>query len=171
MSTLTNTTDHAYTVTVTWTGNRGTGTSAYREYDRAHEVSALGKPVLPGSSDPAFQGDRARYNPEEMLVASLSSCHMLWYLHLCSEAGIRVLEYVDCAEGVMQEARTGEGRFVEVVLQPDVLLAPGADRLRARALHEDAHRKCFIANSVNFLVRHDPLIRVAEGTPATACDG
>ena len=166
MSTLTNTTDHAYTVTVTWTGTRGNGTRAYREYARAHEVSALGKPGIPGSSDPAFQGDRTRYNPEELLVASLSSCHMLWYLHLCCDAGIRVLEYIDCAEGVMQEQRSGEGRFVEVILQPEIVLAPGADLARAHALHVDAHRKCFIANSVNFPVRHDPLMRVAQGAPA-----
>lgn len=162
MSTLTNTTDHAYTVTVRWTGNQGTGTSGYRAYSRAHEMSALSKPPIPGSSDPAFRGDPARYNPEELLVASLSSCHMLWYLHLCAEAGIVVLEYEDCAEGIMQEERTGEGRFVEVVLQPEVVLATGADRLRAAALHDDAHRKCFIANSVSFLVRHEPTVRVAE---------
>ena len=162
MSTLTNTTDHAYTVSVTWTGNRGTGTSGYRAYDRAHEISALRKPPIPGSSDPAFRGDPTRYNPEEMLVASLSTCHMLWYLHLCSDAGIRVLEYEDCAEGVMQSQPGGEGRFTEVVLQPDILIAAGDDRNKARALHEIAHRKCYIANSVNFPIRHEPLIRVAE---------
>ena len=151
--------DHVYVVTVTWTGNRGTGTSAYRQYARAHDVSALGKPTIPGSSDPAFQGDRTRYNPEELLVASLSSCHMLWYLHLCSAEGIAVQAYEDIAEGIMTERPGGGGAFVEVVLAPEITLNPGADVDRARALHVDAHQKCFIANSVSFPVRHEPVFR------------
>ena len=149
--------DHTYEVTVTWTGNTGTGTSSYRTYDRAHEVGAHGKPSIPGSSDPAFRGDRARYNPEEMLVASLSSCHMLWYLHLCSVEGILVQAYQDVAEGVMIEQADGGGRFSEVVLQPEITLAAGTDLARARALHATAHVRCFIANSVNFPVRHEPV--------------
>lgn len=149
--------DHTYTVTVTWTGNTGAGTASYRGYQRAHEVIVHGKPKIPASSDPAFRGDPARYNPEELLVASLSACHMLWYLHLCSDAGIVVQAYQDIAEGVMIEGIDGGGRFKEVVLQPEVTLAPGADLERARALHRDAHRKCFIANSVNFPVRHEPV--------------
>ncbi len=152
--------DHAYVVTVTWTGNRGTGTSGYRAYARAHDVVAPGKPPIPGSSDPAFQGDRLCYNPEEMLVASLSSCHMLWYLHLCSTEGIVVQAYEDIAEGVMTEQPDGSGTFVEVVLAPEVTLNPGADLDRARALHAEAHRKCFIANSVNFPVSHEPVFHV-----------
>jgi len=152
--------DHAYVVTVTWTGNRGTGTSSYRAYARAHDVVAPGKPPIPGSSDPAFQGDRLRYNPEEMLVASLSSCHMLWYLHLCSTEGIVVQAYEDIAEGVMTEQPDGSGTFVEVVLAPEVTLNSGADLDRARALHAEAHRKCLIANSVNFPVSHEPVFHV-----------
>jgi organic hydroperoxide reductase OsmC/OhrA len=149
--------DHAYSVTVTWAGNSGTGTSGYRAYERAHLVEVPGKAAILGSSDPAFRGDRARWNPEEMLVASLSTCHMLWYLHLCSAEGIVVLAYQDVAEGVMQEREDGGGRFAEVVLQPEITLAAGADLERARALHADAHAKCFIANSVNFPVRHEPV--------------
>lgn len=149
--------EHTYVVTIKWTGNRGTGTSGYRGYARAHDISAQGKPPIPASSDPAFQGDRTRYNPEELLVASLSSCHMLWYLHLCSAEGILVQAYEDIAEGVMAEHPDGSGAFVEVVLAPEITLSPGSDIERARALHADAHRKCFIANSVNFPVRHEPV--------------
>ena len=153
--------DHAYTVTITWTGDRGTGTSAYRAYDRRHEITALGKPAVPASSDPAFLGDARRYNPEELLVASLSSCHMLWYLHLCAVNGVAVTAYEDCAEGVMREQPGGDGQFIEVILAPEVTLAPGTDLERAHALHAEANAKCFIANSVNFPVRHEPVIRVA----------
>ena len=157
MSSIEAPTDHTYTVTVTWTGNTGTGTSAYRAYTRAHEVSVEGKPAIPGSADPAFRGDPARYNPEEMLVASLSTCHMLWYLHLCATAGIVVTAYQDIAEGVMVERPEGGGRFIEVVLQPEITLAPGADQARAQALHAEASAKCYIANSVNFPVLHEPV--------------
>ena len=152
--------DHAYVVTVNWTGNKGSGTSGYRDYARAHDIGAQGKPPIPASSDPAFQGDRTRYNPEELLVASLSSCHMLWYLHLCSAEGILVQSYEDIAEGVMTERPDGGGAFVEVVLAPEITLSPGSNMERAQALHADAHRKCFIANSVNFPVRHEPVFHV-----------
>ena len=153
--------DHTYEVTVTWTGNTGDGTAGYRAFERAHEIEVPGKPKLLGSSDPAFRGDPTRYNPEEMLVASLSTCHMLWYLHLCSAEGIVVTAYQDLADGVMEERPEGGGRFTEVVLQPEVTLAPGSDRARAHALHTDAHDKCFIANSVNFPVRCEPVFLAA----------
>ena len=159
--------DHTYSMTVTWTGNTGTGTSAYRAYERAHEVGAHGKPVIPASADPAFRGDPARYNPEEMLVGSLSSCHMLWYLHLCSEAGIAVQGYQDIAEGVMAESSGGGGRFTEVVLQPEVTVPHGTDLAQAEALHDAAHRMCFIANSINFPVRCEPVFVVAAAAAAT----
>ncbi len=154
--------DHAYTVTVTWTGNTGSGTSSYRAYERAHEIEIQGKPNIPGSSDPAFRGDRGRYNPEEMLVSSLSSCHMLWYLHLCSEAGIAVQAYQDVAEGVMTEDTNGGGRFKEVVLQPEITVPVGTDLVQAAALHDVAHHRCFIANSVNFPVRCEPVFLTAD---------
>jgi len=143
---------HEYSVTVRWTGDLGTGTSGYRAYKRDHEISAPGKLVIPGSSDPAFRGDPSRYNPEEMLVASLSTCHMLWYLHLCADAGIAVTGYSDEPRGLMAETDDGGGRFTEVVLRPRVRLAAGTDREVAQRLHERAHHLCFIANSVNFPV-------------------
>ncbi len=155
--------DHTYSVTVTWTGNTGAGTVGYRGYERAHEVSVPGKPVIAGSSDPAFRGDATRWNPEETLVASLSTCHMLWYLHLCSAANIVLVAYQDVAEGVMAERPDGGGRFTEVVLQPEITVAPGTDLDRARALHAEAHALCFIANSVNFPVRHEPVFLTAAG--------
>lgn len=153
--------EHRYRLEVAWTGNRGTGTSGYTAYGREHEIRASGKPPVPGSSDPAFRGDPACWNPEELLVASLSACHMLWYLHLCADAGVTVTDYVDRAEGIMIEPAGGTAKFERVILKPLIALAPGADRERARALHEEAHRRCFIARSVNFAVEHAP-----EFTPA-----
>ncbi len=151
--------EHRYSVAVEWTGNQGSGTSGYTAYSRSHEVRVAGKPPIPGSSDPGFRGDPGRYNPEDLLVASLSGCHMLWYLHLCSAAGIAVMEYVDHAEGTMVEARDGSGRFASVALKPEVAVRRGADLAKARALHATAHKMCFIANSMNFPVTHEPTIR------------
>jgi Predicted redox protein, regulator of disulfide bond formation len=152
--------EHRYQVTVEWTGNTGAGTAGYRAYERRHEIRAPGspKPGIPGSSDPAFRGDAARWNPEELLVASLSTCHQLWYLHLCADAGVVVTAYVDRAEGTMVEEANGAGQFSRVVLRPAVTLAPGADVARARALHHEAHAMCFIAQSMNFPVEHEPEI-------------
>ena len=149
---------HRYTTRVTWKGNRGAGTRGYRDYGREHEISAPGKPAIPGSSDPGFRGDASRWNPEELLVASVSACHKLWYLHLCATAGIVVLAYRDQAEGVMEETSDGSGRFASVTLHPQVTIAAGGDTTKARALHEPAHEKCFIANSVSFPVRCEPVI-------------
>lgn len=149
---------HQYALSIVWTGNDGTGTQSYGGYRRDHEISAPGKPVIAASSDPAFRGDRARYNPEELLVASLSSCHMLWYLHLCAVNGVVVLDYRDQAEGTMQEEADGGGTFVRVVLKPQVTLAKGGDRDRALALHAKAHHLCFIARSVRFPVDVAPEI-------------
>ena len=147
---------HSYPITMRWTGNTGTGTREYRGYERAHEYSVEGKPPIPGSSDPNFRGDRTRYNPEELLVMSLSSCHMLWYLHLCAESTIVVVDYVDEAVGLMIETADTGGHFVEVTLRPRVTLAAGSDVAVARALHDRAHHLCFVANSVNFPVRCAP---------------
>lgn len=149
---------HEYAVTIAWTGNDGTGTQSYASYRRDHDIHAAGKPPIPGSSDPAFRGDRARYNPEELLVASLSSCHMLWYLHLCAVNGIVVLDYHDEAAGTMQEEADGGGAFVRVVLKPRVTIAAGSNRDKALALHEKAHHLCFIARSVRFAVEVAPQI-------------
>lgn len=153
---------HHYAVRVTWTGNQGTGTSSYRDYSRDHDVSADGPPTITASSDPAFRGDQARWNPEQELTAALSQCHMLWYLHLCAVAGVVVLAYSDQASGTMEEAADGSGRFTEVVLRPRVVVAARDMTDAARRLHADASAKCFIANSVNFPVKHEPAIEVAE---------
>ncbi|GAB3483152.1 OsmC family protein [Amycolatopsis cihanbeyliensis] len=151
---------HHYRVVVTWTGDRGSGTSGYRDFGREHEVTADGVDPITGSADPAFRGDASRWNPEQLLVASLSQCHMLWYLHLCATAGVVVTEYLDRASGSMTEAGTG-GQFTEVVLRPEITVE-SPDMVRtAIGLHEDAHRACFIANSVNFPVRHEPTITPA----------
>jgi organic hydroperoxide reductase OsmC/OhrA len=149
---------HTYDTVVTWTGNRGTGTSSYRHYDRAHEVTADGPTKILGSSDPAFRGDPARWNPEQLLVAALSQCHMLWYLHQCADAGVVVTGYVDHAHGTMAETDQG-GHFTEVVLRPQVRVAAPSMVEAAMALHGAAHRACFIANSVNFPVRHQPRVQ------------
>ena len=115
--------EHVYRLEVQWTGNRGSGTSAYRAYGREHEIRATGKPPLPGSSDPAFRGDASRWNPEELLVAALSTCHMLWYLHLCADAGVLVTGYIDRPTGIMVEPNDGAAKFERVILRPLVTLA------------------------------------------------
>lgn len=154
-----NHTQHLYSVNVRWTGNLGNGTSNYRAYKRDHEISAEGKLPILASSDPAFRGDKSRYNPEDLLVASLSACHMLFYLHLCADAGIVVTEYQDDAKGTMVETEDGGGHFTQVTLQPVVTVEPGADTGLAIKLHERAHHLCFIASSVNFSVMCEPSIK------------
>jgi organic hydroperoxide reductase OsmC/OhrA len=152
---------HTYSVTVEWTGNLGSGTSAYDSYARNHTISAGAKPDIAGSSDPAFRGDSARWNPEELLVAAISACHKLWYLHLCADAGIAVISYRDHAQGTMTEDPAG-GKFTRVVLRPQVTVRPSDDIELAKRLHHDAHSKCYIANSVNFPVECDPDVKAAQ---------
>lgn len=147
---------HRYVVAAKWTGNLGNGTQTYRSYSRDHEITARGKPPIMASSDAAFRGDATRYNPEDLLVASVSTCHMLWYLHLCADAGIVVSDYSDQAEGTMRENPDGSGYFTEVVLHPRVVVAPGTDLVRAGELHHRAHQMCFVANSVKFEIRCEP---------------
>lgn len=159
---------HHYEIAVTWTGNLGQGTSGYRAYSRDHEIQAQGRAPLAGSSDPSFRGDPGRYSPEDLLVASLSACHMLWYLHLCADNGIAVEEYLDAASGVMIETAGGGGRFQEVVLRPQVVISSGDIPLATR-LHERAHELCFIANSVNFGVRCEAAVSMSgTGDPLSA---
>jgi organic hydroperoxide reductase OsmC/OhrA len=154
--------EHGYEVTVRWTGNEGPGTSGYKAYSRDTEITAAGKPtMITASADPTFLGDAGRWNPEEMLVASLSQCHMLSYLAVCSLKKVVVTAYEDAARGTMREERGGGGRFTEVVLRPVVTVAEESMIAEATALHERAHAICFIANSVNFPVRHEPVIRAA----------
>lgn len=151
---------HAYAVTLTWTGNTGTGTSAYGAFERSSEVTAGDRAALLASADPAFRGDADRWNPEELLIASLSQCHMLWYLVLCAKEGIVVTHYVDHPTGTMVETPDGGGHFEEVTLHPVVTIATG-NIDRATALHVRAHDLCFVARSVNFDVRAEATVTVA----------
>jgi organic hydroperoxide reductase OsmC/OhrA len=153
---------HHYQVTLEWTGNLGPGTSSYGAFSRNHELSVPGQGVIAGSSDPAFRGDKTRWNPEQLLVASLASCHQLWYLHLCSEAGIVVTAYTDAALGQMTEQPDGAGQFTSVTLRPHVTITAASDPARALALHADAAAKCFIARSMAFPVHHEPRVTVAD---------
>lgn len=148
--------NHHYKATVTWTGNKGEGTSSYRSFGREHTISIGEKPDILGSSDPAFLGDTTRHNPEDLLVSSIATCHMLWYLHLCAEAGVIVTEYSDYATGIMVEEKNGSGHFAEVTLNPLVIVTEQAMIEQANELHKKANKMCFIANSVNFPVNHQP---------------
>lgn len=154
--------EHHYTIRNEWTGNRGSGTLDYRAYTRDHLISAEGKSdPIKCSSDPGFRGDPTRYNPEELFVSSLSTCHMLWYLHLASVNGITVLEYTDHAEGIMAEDADGAGRFTSISLQPHIVIAQAEKLDQARSLHQEAGRKCFIANSVNVPLTYGGDIQIA----------
>ena len=152
---------HHYEVSLEWTGDRGSGTSGYASYERAHVLSAPGQPDIPGSSDPHFRGDPARWNPEQLLLASLSACHQLWYLHLCSVNQVTVVGYRDLAAGEMAEHADGSGEFVRVVLRPEVVIAAGSDAQAALRLHHEAARLCFVARSMNFPVEHEPSVSFA----------
>jgi len=147
---------HAYRLTIEWTGNQGEGTSNYRSYKRSHTIHVNGKQDIAGSSDPSFRGEKDKHNPEELFLASIAACHMLWYLHLCAEAGITVLEYIDHAIGTMQQNTDGSGHFTEVTLHPTVTLTSREQETKALELHQDANKFCFIANSCNFEIRHQP---------------
>jgi organic hydroperoxide reductase OsmC/OhrA len=153
---------HVYTLTITWTGNTGTGTSGYKAYERSHSILSTGKPEILASSDPAFRGDKHKYNPEELLVASLSSCHMLWFLHLCAEHGIIVTGYTDHPTGIMVETADGGGHFTEVTLHPVVTITDAYSLGKLDELHHQAHQLCFIASSVNFPVKHVPQAKVSS---------
>jgi organic hydroperoxide reductase OsmC/OhrA len=147
---------HHYTATVTWTGNKGEGTIKYDAYERAHTLSVNGKPDILCSSDTPFRGDGSKYNPEDMLLYSLSSCHMLWYLHLCADAGVIVTDYADNATGVLTMDTPEGARFTEVTLYPIVTVKNTSMIDKANELHDKAHAACFIAKSVNFAVKHEP---------------
>jgi organic hydroperoxide reductase OsmC/OhrA len=153
---------HTYSIRLDWVGNEGSGTSSYTAYSRAHELSGPGKQTIAGSSDPAFRGDPARWNPDELLVASLSACHQLWYLHLCTDAGVVIEAYSDNASGVVIAQPDDAGQFESVTLHPHAKLAPGSDAQIARRLHDAAAQKCFIARSVAFEVRHEPTFEIAK---------
>jgi organic hydroperoxide reductase OsmC/OhrA len=148
--------NHYYKVDIKWTGNSGKGTSNYTAYERSHTISVNEKDFIYGSSDPDFRGDKTKYNPEELFVASLSTCHMLWFLHLCSDEKIIVIDYTDNATGIMQETPDGGGRFIEVTLHPNVVVSNASMIEKAYKLHHAANKLCFIANSCNFPIHHKP---------------
>lgn len=149
--------NHHYKTTVEWTGNNGNGTSNYKSYSRNHQIWSDGKyDKIKGSSDPSFLGDKNRYNPEEMFLSSLSACHMLWYLHLCTVNKIVVIEYTDNVTGIMEEATDGNGKFSAVTLNPIVKITNKEAIDKANALHIEANKMCFIANSCNFKIGHQP---------------
>ncbi len=145
---------HHYSANINWTGNKGSGTSSYRDYERSYDIAIGGKPVIKASSDPAFLGDETKHNPEDLFLASISSCHMLWYLHLCAQAGVIVSNYQDVATGTMVEEKEGRGRFLEVILAPKVEVEEEEMIEPANALHKKANEMCFIANSCNFKIVH-----------------
>ena len=155
---------HEYELALTWTGNQGTGSSAYRAYSRSHEIVAEGRPPLYGSSDPAFRGETDRWNPELLLVAALSACHLMSYLHVCVESGVVVVDYTDEPTGSMTQTPGGGGHFTQVTLKPRVTLArSSADKVDvATRLHSDASTRCFIAASVNFPVHHQPTVVIED---------
>lgn len=152
--------NHDYTARIIWTGNRGSGTSGYRAYDRTWDLATAGKPVVHCSNDPLLGGNPALYNPEDLLLSALASCHMLWYLHLASDAGIVVEAYEDQPLGVGETEKGGAGRFLRAVLRPRIVLAPGSDAAAADRIHHQIHQYCFIARSVNFPVSYEASYKV-----------
>lgn len=153
---------HEFPSRVVWTGNAGSGTSSYRSYERTWDMALEGKETLHCSNDPLLGGDPTKYNPEDLLISALSSCHMLWYLHLCSQAGIVVLAYEDNPVGIGASEPDGSGQFKEAILRPAITISVQSDPDKAVALHEEIHKYCFIARSVNFPVRYEPEIIVAD---------
>lgn len=151
---------HHYSVAVEWTGNTGRGTKNYRAYERSHIISLENKATIAGSSDPGFRGDKKKHSPEDLFVASIAACHMLWYLHLCSDAGIIITDYIDHATATMTEGSEGSGRFTEVTLNPAVTITDELMVAAAEALHQKANALCFIANSCNFPIHHQPVISI-----------
>lgn len=154
--------EHHYELTATWQGDQGTGTSGYRDYSRDVTITVEGKPDLLASADKPFRGDPGRWNPEDMLIASLAECHLLSYLHACVKAGVVVVAYSDRASGVMREDGRGGGAFTEVLLRPEVIVTDQSMIAAAESAHDDAHRMCFIANSVSFPVRHEASVSAAR---------
>jgi len=154
---------HHYAIKTEWTGNQGQGTNGYKSYQRSYTLSAEGKETeILGSSDPSFLGEAEKYNPEDLFLASLSACHLLWYLHLCAVNQVVVLSYEDKAAGVMVENKDGSGQFTEVSLFPTVRVKTVNMVEKAMELHHQANKMCFIANSCNFPIHHFPTIEVAD---------
>lgn len=154
--------EHKYQSKIEWTGNNGSGTDSYKSYERNHNVIIENKPIIQGSSDPAFRGEKSKHNPEDLLVSSISSCHMLWYLHFCSVNNVIVDEYTDIAEGIMLEDTNGKGYFKEVTLHPNIIVRSKEMVEKAIELHKKANEYCFIGNSVNFPIKHLPIVSIKD---------
>jgi organic hydroperoxide reductase OsmC/OhrA len=154
--------EHQYKLTTVWTGNTGNGTSSYRTYERSLTVKAQNKVDIFCTSDTAFNSDKMKHNPEELLLASISSCHLLWYLHLCSQAGVIINEYTDNAIAIMLETADGGVKFTEVTLYPSIIVSDQSMIEKAMELHKDANKLCYIANSCNFPIHHKPTIKVRD---------
>jgi organic hydroperoxide reductase OsmC/OhrA len=152
--------EHEYISQVRWTGDRGRGTTDYKGYDRTWDIVVPGKAPIHCSNDPLLGGDPQKMNPEDLLLSALSACHMLWYLHLASEAGIVVTSYVDCPSAMGEVSPDGAGRFVSATLRPEITVNPGTDLLEADAIHHRIHYKCFIARSVNFPINYEAVFKV-----------
>ena len=146
--------EHNYEATVIWTGNSGKGTQNYKNYDRSYRICINDKPEILGSSDVAFRGDSTKYNPEELLITAIASCHMLWYLHLCAEENVVITAYKDFVSGSMKIDANGRGGFSKVVLNPTITISEISMKEKAIELHQKANEFCFIANSINFPIEH-----------------
>lgn len=146
---------HEFSAAIVWTGDRGEGTRRYRGYDRTWRIVTPSKTPVECSNDPMLGGDSSKHNPEDLLLSSLAACHMLWYLHLASGAGIIVRGYEDAPIGVGETGPNGEGRFLRAVLRPNIHVARGTDIAQADSLHSEVHRFCFIARSVTFPVTYE----------------
>ncbi len=145
---------HDYAARLIWDGNTGQGTASYTGYGRQYRVMVPGKPDLPGTADPAFRGEAGKHNPEDLFLASISACHMLFYLSLCARQGVRVLAYEDEVQGTMTINADGGGKFGEITLHPRVTIAGDEHVALAERLHHKAHDLCFIANSCSVPIRH-----------------
>ncbi|WP_459175945.1 OsmC family protein [Ewingella americana] len=154
--------EHSYSSHISWTGNLGKGTSGYRSYARTWDISVAGKEIIPCSNDPILGGDPGKMNPEDLLISSLSACHMLWYLHLASDAGITVTGYEDSPVATGEVLKDGAGRFISAILKPKITVVAGTDIDAATAIHHEIHKVCFIARSVNFPVSYDPKFILSE---------
>ena len=150
---------HTYNAIIEWTGNTGATTSAYTSYERSHDIKIAEKEIIKASSDKAFRGDSAKHNPEDLFVSAIASCHMLWYLHLCADAGVLVESYIDNAVGKMETTNAGDGKFVSITLHPTIMVQQENMIEHATMLHEKAHQMCFLANSVNFEILIEPNIK------------
>ncbi len=153
--------EHHYKTSVVWTGNKGEGTKDYKSYERNYTISVENKPDIEGSADTPFRGDGTKYNPEDLFLSSISICHMLWFLHFCADNGITVIDYKDNAQGIMIENTGGGGHFTGVTLYPVVTITDKTQIEKANSLHAEANKKCFIANSCNFKVKHNPICNAA----------